>query len=126
MQYTIHRNKLQLFLRVIRGKIINVKWYKKDGTLRSANVRSGVYKLLKGGKSSANQYNSYVTVYLMWQMDGTSFKAESGYRNLNLSTISSLTFQGTTYEITPQPIFNSIDLSETTAPVPDNLLQIAV
>lgn len=121
----IARSKLALFLRVLRGKIISVTWYKKDGTLRTANVRCGVFKKLKGGRSPAKTNNSYVTVYLMWRMQGSSFKAESGYRNLNLDTIVSLNFQGVTYQITPQPILNSIDLSDTSAPVDNNIVSIA-
>ena len=126
MQYIIHRSKLMMFIQSIKGKIVHVKWYKKDGSLRSANVRTGVYQKLKGGAGSAKSTNSYITVYLMWQMDGASFKAESGYRNLNLNTISSITYNNYTYEITPQPILNTIDLSLTTDTVPDNLLQLAV
>lgn len=115
-----------MILQSIKGKIIHVKWYKKDNSLRSANVRTGVYQKLKGGKSPAKNNNSYITVYLMWQMDGPYFKAESGYRNLNLNTISSIAFEGNTYEITPKPILNTIDLSLTTDTVPDNLLRYAV
>lgn len=121
----IARSKLTIFLRILRGKIISVTWYKKDGTLRTANVRCGIFKKLKGGRSPAKTNNSYVTVYLMWRMQGNSFKAESGYRNLNLDTIVSLNFQGVTYQITPQPIINSIDLSDTSAPVKDNIVHIA-
>ena len=61
----------------------------------------------------------------MWSMDGDTFKAESGYRSLNLETITSIQADGIFYGIYPSPINKSIDLSITTIEQPDNLIALS-
>ena len=104
MQNTINRSKLERFLHSLKGKIFQVCWTKKTGETRCANVRKGVYKKLsstrKGSKVATNR-TSYVTVYLMWHMQGNKFLGESGYRVINLDTISSITANGETLTVTP-------------------------
>lgn len=126
MQNQIHRQKLMQFIQDLKGKIFQVCWIKKDGTHRCANVRLGVRKHLKGtGKSPAKNTNGYITVYLMWSMDGDTFKAESGYRSLNLETITSIQADNIFYGIYPSPINKSVDLSVTTIEQPDNILALS-
>lgn len=61
----------------------------------------------------------------MWSLDGDSFKAESGYRLLNLETITSISTDNKCYWIYPSPISKSVDLSITTIEQPDNVLALS-
>lgn len=117
----MHRTKLLQIIQELRGQIFSVCWIKKNGDERCANVRLGVTKYLKGGQSPANAGNSFLPVFLMWSMDGKTFRGESGYRMLNLNTIRSI--NGT--QVTPDPIFNDIDLTTTTKEQPNNLIAIS-
>ena len=117
----MHRTKLLQIIQKLRGQIFHVCWIKKDGSERCANVRLGVTKHLRGGKSSANASNSFIPVFLMWSMDGNSFRAESGYRMLNLNTIRSINGQ----IVTPDPIFTDLDLTTTKNNVTDNVIAIS-
>ncbi len=117
----MHRTKLLQILKQFGTQIFNVCWVKKDGSERCANVRLGVTSKLKGGKSSANTSNSFVPVYLMWTMEGNTFRAEEGYRMLNLNTIRSINGN----RVTPDPIFTDIDLTKTHKNVPDNVVAIS-
>lgn len=68
------------------GRFVTVKFYKKDGTLRTMTCRLGVTKHLKGGKSTLDP-NKYLTV----------FDVQKGeYRAINRSTIVSVTCDGQT------------------------------
>ena len=117
----MHRTKLLQIIKNLGGKIFHVRWVKQNGDERSANVRLGVTKHLKGGQSSANTTNSFLAVYLMWNMNGNSFKAEQGYRMLNLDTIRSINGQ----IVTPDPIFQTLDLTVTTTKQPDNVISMS-
>ena len=117
----MHRTKLLQILQQFGTQIFNVCWIKKDGSERCANVRLGVTKHLKGGKSNANAGNSFIPVYLMWTMDGNTFQAEAGYRMLNLNTIRSINGN----RVTPDPIFTDIDLTTTDKNVPNNVIAIS-
>jgi len=59
------------------GKIITVKFVKKDGSLRVMNCRLGVTKHLKGGCSTLNP-DKFITVY--------DLKSE-GYRAIDKESI---------------------------------------
>lgn len=59
------------------GKIMTVKFIKKDGSLRVMNCRLGVTKHLKGGTSTLNP-DRFITVY--------DLKSE-GYRAIDKDTI---------------------------------------
>lgn len=59
------------------GKIMTVKFIKKDGSLRVMNCRLGVTKHLKGGTSTLNP-DRFITVY--------DLKSE-GYRAIDKETI---------------------------------------
>lgn len=60
-----------------KGKIMTIKFIKKDGSLRIMNCRLGVTKHLKGGTSTLNP-DKFITVY--------DLKSE-GYRAIDKSTI---------------------------------------
>ena len=117
----MHRTKLLQVIEQMGGQIFHVCWIKKNGDERCANVRLGVTKHLKGGQSPANPSNSFIPVFLMWSMDGDTFNAERGYRLLNLNTIRSINRT----QVTPDPIFNDIDLTTTTKEQPNNLIAIS-
>jgi hypothetical protein len=59
------------------GKIMTVKFIKKDGSLRVMNCRLGVTKHLKGGTSTLNP-DKFITVY--------DLKSE-GYRAIDKESI---------------------------------------
>lgn len=59
------------------GKIMTVKFVKKDGSLRVMNCRLGVTKHLKGGTSTLNP-DKFITVY--------DLKSE-GYRAIDKESI---------------------------------------
>ncbi len=117
----MHRTKLLQILHQSGPHFFIVWWVKKDGSERCANVRLGVTKHLKGGKSPANTSNSFIPVYLMWTMDGNTFKAEAGYRMLNLNTIRSINGK----QVTPDPIFTDIDLTTTTKNISNNVVKMS-
>ena len=117
----MHRTKLLQVIEQMGGQIFHVCWIKKDGSERCANVRLGVTKHLRGGKSSAHAGNSFIPVFLMWSMDGNTFRGESGYRMLNLNTIRSINRQ----IVTPDPIFTDLDLTTTTKKQQNNLIAIS-
>jgi len=121
----IHRSKLEQLLLTTHGKIFNVCWTKLDGTERCANARLGVTKHLKGTGNPPSLKHSYISIYLMWTMDGHTFEAEQGYRNLNLDTITSVRLHGLECHITPTPITEHIDLTQTTQTMPNNVIAIS-
>ena len=125
MEITIHRTRLQNLIRNTYGKIFNVCWIKKDGTERCANARVSVTKYLKGTGKPPSIKHSYITIYLMWCMDGNTFKAENGYRNLNLDTITQIKLHGVTCKVTPMPITEHLDLTTTTKKVKNNVIAMS-
>lgn len=122
MQLQLHRTKIKNFLRSLHGQIFHVCWVKKDGSTRQANARLSVAKNLKRRVSSENLSLPYVTIYLMWKMDGESFIAESGYRKLNLDTIKYIGAFNSHWTICPEPITQSVDLTTTHQHTPNNVI----
>ena len=124
-RHIINRNKLLNFIKILKGKVFNITWIKKDGSIRNANVRRHVKLFGSGPASPAHQFNSsHLLVYLMPRMQGNTFIYERGWRLINLDTVAQLTTKGKTYEITPEAITTYIDLSETDHESPTNLYQL--
>lgn len=86
----LSRFKTDEVIRETKGKIFSCSFIKKDGTVRNMVARLGVYRNLKGGKSSASSKNSLVTVFDM---------LNGGYRMINLETIITLKVIGTHYQV---------------------------
>jgi hypothetical protein len=63
------------------GRIVTVRFIKKDGAVRQMVCRLGVTKHLKGGQSTLNP-EQYITAFDMQKQD---------YRAINRSTILSVT-----------------------------------
>lgn len=120
----LNRQKLLSFIASLGGKIFNITWIKKDGSIRNANVRRKVTRYLKGGKGSASKSNSLLHVYLMPKMLGHTFHHESGYRSVNLETIKQISIDGHTYNVCPEPIESFVNLSDTAKPVKSNIIEI--
>lgn len=80
---------LNHFLRQSEGRIFNVKFIKKDGSLRSMNARLGVKKYLKG---TGMRYNA-LSRGLLPVFDMT----KQSYRMINLNTVQSITLDGKEY-----------------------------
>jgi hypothetical protein len=70
------------------GRIFNVEFYKKDGSLRKMTARIGVRKHLVGGRNNTSHISKYITVYDM---------VKYGYRTVNIDTVVSLQVNGSTY-----------------------------
>jgi hypothetical protein len=121
----LHRQKIITFIDSLGNRIFNITWIKRDGSIRNANVRRKVIRYLKGGNAPSNGH-AFIAVYLMPKMTGNSFLYESGYRMLNLETIKHITVNKQCYDITPEPVIHSIDLSITHKEVPDNVTQISI
>lgn len=88
----ISLKEAEYIIRSTKGKVFSVRFYKKDGTLRTLQGRLGVHKDLKGilGKGSTIvKHPEYICVYEM----------HNSYRNVNLNTISSVTFGKITYKV---------------------------
>lgn len=120
----LNRQKILSFISSLGGRIFNITWIKKDGSVRNANVRRKVKRYLNGGKGSASNSNSLLHVYLMPKMLGDTFHHESGYRSVNLETIKQISIDGQTYDVTPEPIESFVNLSDTTKPVEQNIISI--
>lgn len=77
-------------IRNTKGKVFSVCFYKKDGSLRTLQGRLGVHKDIKGKGSTVAKHSEYICVYEM----------HNNYRNVNLNTISSVTFGKIKYKVT--------------------------
>ncbi len=93
----INTKKVTLFKAIdiimsIDSQFFTVEFIKKDKTVRSMNCRKEVKKHLKGGdlKYNPSKFN-LLPVFDMHKQ---------GYRMINLSSLTSLTFNGNRYEIT--------------------------
>lgn len=78
------KSKAKSLITETKGKFFSIKFVKKDASIRKMNCRLGVKKYLHGGKSNVDQ-EDFLTVYDIVAM---------GYRNINLSTVLSVTFKG--------------------------------
>ena len=72
----------------VRDRFFTVEFTKADGSIRKINGRLGVDKHKKGGRD-CNTNKQMMTVYDNYA---------KGYRNVNLSTVSSLTVDGIRHE----------------------------
>ena len=74
---------------LVKNKFFTVKFYKKDGSLRTMNARLGVKKHLKGGKQTYNPDSfNYLIVFDI---------KKGGYRTINVNTITEILFKGSKY-----------------------------
>ena len=80
----VTRTELVELIKKSSGKILNVSFVKKDGSLRNLNGRTGVTTHLRGGKSCVDQ-DQYLSIY--------DLKAQ-GYRSVNKDTIEEVKFGG--------------------------------
>ena len=121
----MHRTKIHELLRSLGNRIFHISWITKDGNVRTANARRYVKKNLKGTGRRINQPgNSYIPIFLMHNLQGdTAWDNTTGWRTLNLDTVLSVKCKGHEYQVKPEPILDSINLSETTQPVKDNVLE---
>lgn len=68
---------LEKIIESSNGKIITVKFIKKDGSERVLNGRLGVKKFLRGGEKTVDP-SKFITIYDL---------QNQGYRNINRETI---------------------------------------
>lgn len=68
---------LEKIIQSSNGKIITVKFIKKDGSERVLNGRLGVKKFLRGGEKTVDP-SKFITIYDL---------QNQGYRNINRETI---------------------------------------
>ncbi len=122
----LNRIKLYTFIRALGNTIFNITWIKKDGSIRNANVRQSVKLIRKSKRISvvAQPNSAYLLLYLMPNMQGNTFLYESGFRLVNLSTITQITTKGSSHQITPEPITQTFDLNMSDFESPNNLYQL--
>lgn len=89
MTKNISLKEAEYILRSTKGKVFSVVFIKKDGSERKLQGRLGVRKNLKGVGSNMQAHKQYITVYEM----------HDTYKNVNLSTICSVTFGGIHYNV---------------------------
>lgn len=91
---------------IVNGKFFNIKFYKKDGTLRSAIAQKGVYNPSKheppkGTGESGQQAltRGRIKFYECHHKndDGT---ITGEYRQASIERLVSITYDGDTYEVT--------------------------
>jgi hypothetical protein len=88
----LKRNNLRTIIAALQNQIFHVSWYKRDGTLRTANARARVLKGIKGtGRRVKQDSNNYLSIYLMGN--------ETGYRTLNLDTVQNIRCYGITADV---------------------------
>ena len=63
------------------GKILSVSFIKKNGEKRNLVGRLGVKKYLKGGISTTNHIDKYITIFDL---------SINNYRNINLETLTTV------------------------------------
>ena len=90
----IARHHVEPLLRALnaRGQIFGVRYFKKDGSLRTMCARWGVSKGVKGvgRRWGRDLYPNYVTVFDM---------ANEGHRLVNLDTVQSVTAKGRVFYV---------------------------
>jgi hypothetical protein len=84
LKSTIYSNK---------GKFITVGFWKKDGSFRQMNGRTGVKKYLKGGVNPAIESGNYPELITFFDV---KIKA---YRMINLDTITSIKMEKGTLRV---------------------------
>ena len=92
----IHETKLLSLIESTKGKFFTITFVKKPlkgeaGEIRRLTGRTGVKKGVKGivgRRASANDTNSYKTIWCTKKMD---------FRMVNLATASKVQFKGETY-----------------------------
>jgi hypothetical protein len=122
----LNRIKLYTFIRALGKTIFNITWIKKDGSIRNANVRQGVKLIRKSKRISvvSKPSEAYLLLYLMPNMQGNTFLYETGFRLVNLSTITQITTKGISHQITPEPIVQTFDLNMSDFESPNNLYEL--
>lgn len=90
MDGAVHRANLKSFIQAQGGKFLQVDFVKKDGCHRTLTGRLGVEKH-KGGPNLVEGINRpYLTIY---------DTENSGYRTINLATVSSIRASGKDYAV---------------------------
>jgi len=83
----ITREEAKTLIKATQGKFFTVTFIKKDNTKRVMNARLGVKTHLKGGVLPYNaEAKGFITVWDPTSKSGS----DSGYRQINVSTISNL------------------------------------
>ena len=74
----------------LHGRMFGATFFKKDGSVRKMNCRTGVAKYIKGGGKPLYSYDNLVRVYDI---------KKKGYRTINIDTLWSLRMNRDTYWI---------------------------
>jgi len=110
-----NRTKILDLIRSFGSNIFHVCWIKKDGSIRTANVRRYVKKSIKGtGRRVSQPDNSLLPVYLMHNLRGwNTWENVTAWRALNLDTILYVKCNGKVHHIDPDPISDPVDTAIT-------------
>tara|TARA_Y100000593_G_scaffold95083_1_gene199329 strand:- start:194 stop:493 length:300 start_codon:yes stop_codon:yes gene_type:complete len=94
----ISRTKSVDLIKKAKGKFINVKFVKKDGTERSLTGRTGVYNSKHAPLTGTGMSYNPKDYGLMTIFDSH----KKAYRMVNLNTILEVTVDGVIYKVTPE------------------------
>jgi len=82
----LERSRIRHILTLLHDKILHITWCKKDGSLRSANIRCRKGNNFQTLISWRKDGNNYISVQLMGN--------EKGIRTLNLNKIETIKCYG--------------------------------
>jgi hypothetical protein len=88
---TLHRTNLATVIKETGGRIFNVTFVKKDGSIRNMNARLGVTTGVKGTGTPVNRSNPVMRVF---DMDKAAF------RTINLATTRLIKADGVGFVVT--------------------------
>lgn len=116
----LHRSKVQQLIRLLGNSIFGITFVKRNGDVRKMSCRARVGKYVKGVRpgGSTSPSNDLIVLY---EMNG---KADPNYKSVSLDTITRVTVNGITAQITPDPIVSHVDAS-TDYSAPLQLVSIA-
>ncbi len=100
----MHRKQLLPLINDLKGKIFHFTWITKNGEVRTSNARRKVSKGINGrGKRRISQAdNSLIGIYILPTLKGKEWDFRSGWRSLNLDTVTQITCNNKTHVITPE------------------------
>lgn len=103
----LHRSKIQQLIRLLGHTIFGITFIKRNGDVRTMSCRARVSKYVKGVRpgGSSSPANDLIVLY---EMNG---KAHPNYKSISLDTITRVTVNGLTAQVTPDPIVQHVDVS---------------
>ncbi len=101
MERIIYREKIENFLKSLKGKMFSIDFHKKTAEIRTINGRLGVRKHCKGsGKNPAHRNDlPYITVWETIKPHESFRSGEFNYRLVNLTTVRTIRAKGKEFTV---------------------------